>query len=220
MEEEDINDYKQVFCIDDSEVPCYPLLPSLLVVRLLDEEIPGSDHLYHGYQFLFMGDPSLALEGIVSATLISEAKVEITLPLVPSSLVMKYEDTYDQLNRVGNVTLPCAKAHATAVTVLQDNKELWVAKYLIDLSGTGETFTAATFNKDSTAQFGRIDAKTSLIQSTIEVASKQFDTTECFAQFNLARNEPYPRKKQVKKQKKASNSVLEGLSLDVQGMNI
>lgn len=193
------------------------VLPTLQLFRLVDVK-DDNDHLHHGYQFLFTGDPEMALKGHLSCTITGDSTVELTIPGPAASFVNNYKETVDELKRKKKILQPACNAHATAIGRYQEYKDLVRCKYLFKFDNTGEKLTNAVFSSGG-QRFGPVQPTTALIVRAFEFGGKAYPTTDLYAAFNIARVEPRPRKAIVS-EKKSGNLVVDSLLEDVQGMNL
>lgn len=189
------------------------LTVNLLIFRIVDFE-DESGQLHNGYQILFTGDFQHVADDQVSAELVGPTSVLVTLPAVPSSFLHNHDKTVLKIQRNNGKLLECVRvSYATAVTQMLTNTDKQFFKVLVEFDETGETFTNNLFSPESTP-FGPIEPEPIKVVRKFQWNGKDFQTTEMYVAYNVARIETEVRRKTVKmpRKKKSIAAALEGTS--------
>ena len=207
----------EIIQISDPEVSKNVLVPPTLQLFRLVDHRDEKDHLHHGYQILYTGDPEMALDGNMTVTLTGDTTVEVEMPATVASFAKDYEQTKRQLKNKNKTTKAASKAHASAVGNYADDNELLKVKFLLEFRGTGETLTNAVFSGPK--QFGPVRPKTCFVTRSIIFNGEEYPTTDLYAAFNIARVEPRVRQGKVKT-KSGVNLMTAGLEEETASMNL
>jgi hypothetical protein len=177
--------------VDSSDVTKNTLLPGLLVFRVLDE-IDKDNRLHHGYQILFTGDIQLALDGMLTCTVVSKTDVEVVVPSTCDSFLLSFNKYKGLVKRKKKMSDAVLRAHATAANKMMQNRDLQSMKILISFKNTGEELTNSVFSA-STQQTGAVQPKAVVLEDEVEFNSTTYQTSTLYAGFLIARVEEEER---------------------------
>lgn len=211
------NSFAVVLAVDSSEVTKNSLVPGLLVFRVLDQA-DGDNRLHHGYQLLYTGDMQLALDGLLTCTVVSETTVEIVMPVCSDGFLLsfnKFKESVKSKKKMSNAVL---RAHATAANKMVRNKDLQTIKILVDFEKTEEELTNAVFSPSS-QRFGAVKPKAIVLEDDVVLNLKSYHTTTLYAGFLIARVEQEERMAEISIQSQSSN-LADELAEGVEGMNM
>jgi hypothetical protein len=203
--------------VDSSEVTKNTLVPGLLVFRVLDEK-DDKNRLHHGYQLLFTGDIQLALDGLLTCTIISAQEVEVVMPACSDAFVLSFNKYKQSVKAKKKMSSAVLRAHATAANKMVQNRDLQTIKILVSFENTEEELTNGVFSS-SAKQFGVVKPKAVVVEDDAMVHSKGYTTSTLFAGFLIARVEHEERMADVDTNKSTSN-LAEELADDMGGMGM
>ena len=208
----------EIFHITDSEVKHNALVPTMQLFCLLDEPDPQNANketkrLHHGYQFLYTGDPELAIDGHVSVTLLDDTDVEFEVPATVGSFAKHYDDARQQIQRKKKLSKASYNAQSTGVTHYMNDPLLLKLKYLVKFEQTGETLSNSVFDVNA-EQFGAVRPKTAIVTGKFTNGGIVYPTATLYAQFSIARVEPTVRQRGVAQRRAAVSLIADDLNDD------
>lgn len=201
--------------VDSSEVAVNVVATNLMIFRLVDYQ-DSKKRLHNGYQILYTGDLKAATDGLLTATLVDDTTIVVSMPAVPNSVLSRWQEVNRAFEVKGYGTGSVKNSQTTGISKLANNPELQQVHIQIKFDKTGETITNEVFSPHS-IPFGAIAPQVTPFQSTVQYGSdsKVYATTDLFVAFNVTRVELAVRMAEIR-QPSDTNPI----AAELQGMNV